>query len=69
MKGRVGIYEVMRMTPALRRLVARGVAAEELHAAAVAGGMIDLKAYSARLLTDGLTSVEEVTSVVSIQDA
>jgi len=68
-RGRVGIYEVMRMTPALRQLVARGVSAEELHAAAVAAGMVELKAYSALLLSQGLTSVEEVTSVVSIQDA
>ena len=68
-KGRIGIYEVMRMTSALRQLVARGSAAEEIHAAAVAGGMIDLKAYSAQLLVDGLTSTEEITSVVSIQDA
>ena len=67
-KGRVGIYEVMRMTPALRPLVARGAAAEEIHAAAVAGGMIDLKAYAALLLSEGLTSTEEVTSVVSIAD-
>ena len=68
-KGRVGIYEVMRITPALRPLVARGAPAEDIHAAAVAGGMVDLKAYSAKLLLAGLTTVEEVTSVVSIQDA
>jgi len=68
-KGRVGIYEVMRMTAPLRQLVARGSAAEDIHAAAIAAGMIDLKAYSARLLIEGLTSIEEVTSVVAIQEA
>jgi type IV pilus assembly protein PilB len=67
-KGRVGIYEVMRMTPALRPLVARAASAEEIHAAAVAGGMIDLKAYAALLLAEGLTTTEEVTSVVSMAD-
>ena len=67
-KGRVGIYEVMRMTPSLRQLVARGTPAEEVHAAAVAGGMIDLKAYAALLLSKGLTTTEEVTSVVSMQE-
>src|SRR3954464_3751904 len=55
-KGRVGIYEVMRMTPALRELVARGVSAEDLHAAARAAGMIDLKAYAALMLAAGQTS-------------
>jgi type II secretory ATPase GspE/PulE/Tfp pilus assembly ATPase PilB-like protein len=69
LKGRVGIYEVMRMSPPLRRLVARGAEADELHAAAVAAGMVDLKAYSARLLAAGLTSIEEVASVVSLQES
>jgi type IV pilus assembly protein PilB len=68
-KGRIGIYEVMRMTPALRQLVSKGAPAEELHAAAVAGGMVDLKAYAVRLLVQGLTSTDEVTSVVSMGDA
>ena len=67
-KGRVGIYEVMRMTPALRQVVARAAAAEELHAAAVAGGMVDLRAYAALMLAEGQTSIEEVTSVVAMQD-
>ncbi len=39
---------------------------EDIHAAAVEEGMIDLKRYSAWLLTEGLTTVEEVTSVVSV---
>src|SRR5687768_11199685 len=66
LRGRIGIYEVMRMTPALRAMVGRGARAEEIHAAAVEQGLIDLKGYSAWLLTEGLTSVEEVTSVVSV---
>jgi type IV pilus assembly protein PilB len=65
-KGRIGIYEVMRMTPALRAMVGRGARAEEIHAAALEQGMIDLKGYAALLLLDGQTTVEEVTSVVSL---
>ena len=68
MKGRVGIYEVMRLTPALRQLVAKGASAEEIHAAALAGGMVDLKGYAALMLALGYTSIEEVTSVVSMAD-
>jgi type IV pilus assembly protein PilB len=67
-KGRVGIYEVLRMTPALRHMVAGGATAEAIHEAAVAGGMLDLKRYAAVLLTEGLTTVEEVTSVVSVRE-
>ena len=65
-KGRIGIYEVMRMTAALRAMVGRGARAEEIHAAALDQGMIDLKGYAALLLLGGQTTVEEVTSVVSI---
>ena len=67
LKGRVGIYEVMRMNAELRQMVGRGALAEEIHAAALANGMIDLKRYSALLLAGGLTTVDEVTSVVSIE--
>jgi type IV pilus assembly protein PilB len=66
LKGRVGIYEVMKMNAGLRQMVGRGALAEEIHAAALANGMIDLKRYSALLLVGGLTTVDEVTSVVSI---
>jgi len=65
-RGRVGVYEVMKVTPRLRAMIGAGTRSEEIHAAAVEEGMIDLKRYSAWLLTEGLTSVEEVTSVVSV---
>jgi type IV pilus assembly protein PilB len=67
-KGRIGIYEVMRVTPPIRKLIAARAATEAIHDAAVAEGMLDLKGYAAMLLTEGLTTVEEVTSVVSVRD-
>ena len=66
-KGRVGIYEVMRMNSRLRTMVGSGARAEELHAAAVEQGMIDLKHYAALLLKGGLATVEDVMSVVSVE--
>jgi type IV pilus assembly protein PilB len=65
-RGRVGVYEVMKVTPRLRAMIGSASRSEEIHAAAVEEGMVDLKRYSAWLLTEGLTSVEEVTSVVSV---
>ena len=65
-RGRVGVYEVMKVTPRIRALIGSGARSEDIHAAAVEEGMVDLKRYSAWLLTEGLTSVEEVTSVVSV---
>jgi hypothetical protein len=61
-----GLYDVMKMTPRLRGRVGTPARAEEIHAAALEEGMIDLKRYSAQLLAEGLTSVEDVTSVVSV---
>ncbi len=65
-RGRVGVYEVMKVTPRLRAMIGSAARSEEIHAAAVEEGMIDLKRYAAWLLTEGLSSVEEVTSVVSV---
>ncbi|MDP9266702.1 MAG: Flp pilus assembly complex ATPase component TadA [Acidobacteriota bacterium] len=67
-KGRVGIYEVMKMNPRLRQMVAKAALTEDIHAAAIEDGMLDLKMYSAWLIRQGLTNVEEVLQVVSVQD-
>ena len=66
-RGRIGIYEVMRINATLRQMIGSGRRAEEIAEAAMAGGMIDLKAYAAILLKAGLTTLEEVTSVVAIE--
>ena len=67
LKGRIGIYEVMKLNAGIRAMVGRSAGAEEIHAAALANGMIDLKRYAVMLLAEGLTTVEEVTRVVSIE--
>jgi type IV pilus assembly protein PilB len=67
-KGRIGIYEVLKMNSEIRAMVAKGARTEEIHAAAVKNGLLDLKAYACILLEQGLTSVEEVMSVVSVQE-
>jgi type IV pilus assembly protein PilB len=67
-RGRVGVYEVLRMNARLRAMVGEGARAEEIHAAAVEQGMLDLKHYAAILLTAGLVSAQDVMSVVSVED-
>jgi len=67
-KGRVGIYEVMKMNAELRAMVAKGALTEEIHNAAPRHGMLDLKKYAGLLLLNGDTSVEEVLQVVSVQE-
>jgi type IV pilus assembly protein PilB len=67
-KGRVGVYEVLRLNARLRALVGEGARAEAIHAAAVEQGMLDLKHYAALLLTSGQVSVQDVMSVVSVEE-
>jgi type IV pilus assembly protein PilB len=68
LRGRVGIYEVLKMNPELRNLIAKGATTEDINAAALRSGMLDLKKYSAWLLKEGLTTVEEILQVVSVQE-
>ncbi|MBZ5568661.1 MAG: Flp pilus assembly complex ATPase component TadA [Acidobacteriia bacterium] len=67
-KGRIGIYEVMKMNAELRAMIAKGARSEEIHATAIRHGMLDLKKYAGLLLLNGDTSVEEVLQVVSVQE-
>jgi type II secretory ATPase GspE/PulE/Tfp pilus assembly ATPase PilB-like protein len=48
-------------------MVGAGARAEEIHTAALEQGMVDLKRYAALLLTQGLATVEDVMSVVSVE--
>jgi type IV pilus assembly protein PilB len=67
-KGRVGVYEVLRMNAELRRMVAQGATAEAITEAAIKNGMITLKGYSLWLLQHGWTTMDEVLQVVSVQE-
>jgi type II secretory ATPase GspE/PulE/Tfp pilus assembly ATPase PilB-like protein len=59
-KGRQGIYEVMLMTSALRRLVLRGGSTEELTQQAVKDGMLTLRMDGMVKVKRGITTLEEV---------
>ena len=67
-KGRVGhLRGDAHERTSCGRWSVRGARAEEIHAAAVEQGMIDLKRYAALLLTGGMATVEDVMSVVSVE--
>jgi type IV pilus assembly protein PilB len=59
-KGRAGIYEVMEMTPALRRMVLTGASTTELRDQAVADGMLTLRMDGMLKLERGVTTLEEI---------
>jgi len=59
-KGRAGLYEVMAMSPELRRLIMQGASADELRAQGLAEGMLTLRMDGLRKVAQGVTTLEEV---------
>lgn len=61
--GRIGIYEVIVISPTLSKLILERATAEAIEAQAVAEGMITLKQDGYLKVLDGITSIEEVLRV------
>jgi type IV pilus assembly protein PilB len=59
-KGRVGLYEVMEITPAIKDAIIMNVTSVELKKVAVANGMITLRRSGLLKVRDEITTVEEV---------
>jgi type IV pilus assembly protein PilB len=59
-KGRQGLYEVMALSPELRRMILRGASVAELQAQAVAEGMLTLRMDGMKKIERGVTTLEEV---------
>jgi type IV pilus assembly protein PilB len=62
-KGRVAIYEVMRMSTPLREIILKGGSPVDIKRAALRGGMRSLRQAALRKLKVGQVSVEEVLTV------
>jgi type IV pilus assembly protein PilB len=62
-KGRVGVYEVMRVSERLQTLINDGAPTERIKEAAVEEGMTTLLSYSLNLVQQGYTTLEEVERV------
>jgi type IV pilus assembly protein PilB len=67
-RGRVGVYEVLVMNEAIRRLITSGAKSSEVRECAIENGMMTLQAYAKWLILEGLTTADAVTAVVSIND-
>lgn len=62
-RGRVGVYEFLRMTENLATLINQGAPTERIKERAVEEGMKTLLAYSLQLVREGHTTFEEVERV------
>ena len=59
-KGRQGLYEVMTMTPPLRKLILQNVGAAEIRDAAIDGGMLTLRMDGWLKVLKGVVPLEQV---------
>jgi type IV pilus assembly protein PilB len=59
-KGRAGLYEVMALSPELRRMILRGASVADIQTQAVADGMLTLRMDGMKKIERGVTTLEEV---------
>jgi type IV pilus assembly protein PilB len=59
-KGRAGLYEVMALSPELRRSILRGDSVADLRETAVREGMLTLRMDGIKKIERGVTTLEEV---------
>jgi len=63
--GRIGLYEIMLMTPDMCHMVGRGGSTQQLHAAAVQSGLVTLREDGLRKARAGRTTLSEVLGVTA----
>ncbi len=59
-KGRAGLYEVMALSPELRRMILRSASIADIQAMAVKEGMLTLRMDGLKKIERGVTTLEEV---------
>ncbi len=64
-KSRIGIHEVLKMTPTIRELIMKGATSGEIEVQAKKEGMITMLEDGVFVAAQGLTTIEEVLRVVS----
>jgi len=62
-KGRVGIYEVVRVTPSIARIIMEEGNSLQIHEQATAEGFNDLRKSALQKVAQGLTSLEEANRI------
>ena len=64
---RIGVYEIMEITPTLRSMIAKRCPADELRQAAINEGMHTMRESAKRLVLEGITSLSELQRI-SMED-
>jgi type IV pilus assembly protein PilB len=66
--GRLGIFEVLEVTDAMRSLIARGAPDNEIRTAAIDQGMVPIGQDGLSKVIEGRTTLDEVTRVVYLAE-
>lgn len=62
-KGRIGVYEILEMTPALKKIISKGGDADQIKDQAIKEGMHTLRMSASEYVINGITSVHEMMRV------
>ena len=62
-RGRIGVYEIMQISPKLKHCISHNRPAEEIKEVAFSEGMRTLRMSATRYVYEGITSVAEMTKV------
>lgn len=62
--GRTGVFEVLSVTPALRRLIHQNASTREIEQQAIADGMFEFRRAGLLKIAQGATNTEEIVRVV-----
>lgn len=65
-RGRVGLYEILRLTPAMRAHIGQQINTTAIQQLAFADGMQPLRISGAKKIQAGLTTIDEVLRVVPL---
>ncbi len=61
--GRIGVYEIMEITPELKHVISAKGTTEEIKSIALKNGMNSLRMSAAKFVLDGTTTIEEMAKV------
>lgn len=62
-RGRIGVYEIMEVTPEVKKIIAKGGDAEQIKQAALIDGMHTLRMAATDYVLQGITSISEMIKV------
>lgn len=64
-RGRIGVYEIMTVSTAVRKVITAGGGADEIQKTALSEGMTTLRLGAAKLVLKGVTSIAEVERIAA----